>query len=495
LGKSMAEATNQGDGNLATELPSNYLPAVEYRDLPDPRGLRKYLGASVILTAIAMGTGELLFWPEIVSQVGIALVGLPVLGITLQFFLNMEIERYTLVTGETAVTGFSRLWLGWGIVFILAAILPNTLPGWASVGGWLFTFIFGLGANAVPIVTTIFLIAIALSLTLTPMTYQVFEKVQAGLLAVILVFIVLAIFVATDASAWAGVVTKAPSGVANLPQYLKEIGTATIFGAVIFAGAGGCTNLAQSNYIRDKGMGMGIHIPNIVSPITGKEEAAAPSLGYVPPSTEENTRRFRGWWKVANQEHFITFWFISALLLVALSVLVFSTVGVKENVGQDLALLAEEGRILGQRIAPWFEEFLYIAGFAMLFSTTIGVMDYVARITGDSLKVTFLKESEFWSESKLYALVVWVMAIGGSLLLLTGITPIILVVLSVTGNGFAMAFYSVLLIVLNRRALPEFAKLKGWRVPVMVLCAAFYILFALYLIYQIATQGPSSLVA
>jgi hypothetical protein len=42
---------------------------------------------------------------------------------------------------------------------------------------------------------------------------------------------------------------------------------------------------------------------------------------------------------------------------------------------------------------------------------------------------------------------------------------------------------------------PEFAKLKGWRVPVMVFCDAFYILFALYLIYQIATQGPSSLVA
>jgi hypothetical protein len=492
---SMAESTNRGDDNLATELPSNYLPAVEYRDLPDPAGLRKYLGASVILTAIAMGAGELLLWPAITTQVGISLVGLPVLGITLQYFLNMEIERYTLVTGETAVTGFSRLWLGWGIVFILGAILPNTLPGWASIGAELFTFIFGLGANAVPIVTTIFLIAIALSLTLTPMTYQVFEKVQAGLLAVILVFIVLAIFVATDASTWAGVVTKAPSGVANLPQYLKEIGTATLFGAVVLAGAGGCANLVQSNYIRDKGMGMGIHIPNIVSPITGKEEAAAPSLGYVPPSTEENARRFRGWWKVANQEHLITFWFIGALLLVALSVLIFSTVGVKENVGQGQALLEEEGRILGQRIAPWFEEFFYIAGFAMLFSTSIGVMDYVARITGDSLKVTFLKESGFWSESKLYALVVWVMAIGGSALLTTGITPIILVVLSAIGNGFAMAFHSVLLIVLNRRTLPEFARLKGWRVPVMVFCAAFYILFALYLIYQIVTQGPSSLVA
>jgi hypothetical protein len=33
---------------------------------------------------------------------------LAVIGFTLQYFLNMEIERYTLATGETAVTVFTR---------------------------------------------------------------------------------------------------------------------------------------------------------------------------------------------------------------------------------------------------------------------------------------------------------------------------------------------------------------------------------------------------
>ena len=27
-----------------------------------------------------------------------------------QFFINMEVERYTLATGETAITGFQRPW-------------------------------------------------------------------------------------------------------------------------------------------------------------------------------------------------------------------------------------------------------------------------------------------------------------------------------------------------------------------------------------------------
>ena len=67
----MAESVEARTPQLATELPSKYLPAVSYRDLPEPRGLRKYLGASIILTATALGSGELVLWPYITTQVGL----------------------------------------------------------------------------------------------------------------------------------------------------------------------------------------------------------------------------------------------------------------------------------------------------------------------------------------------------------------------------------------------------------------------------------------
>jgi hypothetical protein len=486
----MSEAMERR-GELATELPSKYLPAVGYRDLPEPRRLRNYMGASVILLATALGSGELILWPYITSQVGLALVWLSAVGITVQWFLNMEIERYTLATGETAVTGFSRMWLPWGIVMILGAILPNTFPGWAASSGAIVTFLFGMSEDAGPIIATIFLIAIALSVTLSPVVYSFLERVQMVLVAIIVVFIILAIFIATDASAWLGVITEAPKGAANLPRYWTEIGATAILGAVAFAGAGGASNLAQSNWARDKGLGMGITIPNIVSPITG-EEVAAPSLGYVPPDTEENRRRWSAWWKIANQEQLITFWFIGLVLLIGLCVLVFSTAGVQENIGTDLAFIQDEAQILGERIAPWFSAFFLVAGFVMLFSTNVGIVDYVARITGDSLKVTFLKGSEFWSESKIYITVVWIMAIGGSLLLLTGLQPIVLLVIASTGGYFVMAIYSTLLVLLNNRHLPEFTRLKGWRLPVMIFCAVFYVIPTVYVIYLMVTQGPAS---
>src|ERR671912_262703 len=220
----MAETTQRPD-ELATELPSNsVLPQVKYRDLPDPQGLRKYMGASVIILATALGSGELILWPYITTQIGLALVWLSVVGISVQFFLNMEVERYTLATGETAVTGFSRMWIGWSVIFVLGAILPNTFPGWASSAAELFTFIFGLGEGALPIVAMIFLISIALSVTLSPVVYQLLERVQAVLVVIILAFIFLAIFIATDLSAWAGVVTEAPGSVANVPAYWEQVG-------------------------------------------------------------------------------------------------------------------------------------------------------------------------------------------------------------------------------------------------------------------------------
>ena len=120
----MAETTTRPEKTTdGWKIPGKYLPPMEeYRDLPEPLPLRKLIGASVILMATALGSGELILWPYITTHVGIGLLWLAAFGFTTQYFLNMEIERYTLATGETAVTGFTRFWKPWGIVFIWTTI-------------------------------------------------------------------------------------------------------------------------------------------------------------------------------------------------------------------------------------------------------------------------------------------------------------------------------------------------------------------------------------
>ena len=478
--------TGHADPQAGWNIPSGVLPPIGSQDLPEPLPLSKLLGASVVILATATGSGEFIIWPYITTQIGIAFLWLAIVGFFVQYVMNMEIERYTLATGETAVTGFTRLWKPWGIFFVLGAVLPNAFPGWATGGATLFTYLFGFGS--IPIIASIVLVATALALTLSPVVYQALEKIQAVLVLVIIAFILVGVVVATELGAWASVVTQMPGSVPGVPGAIATLGAATFLGAIAFAGAGGANNLTQSNYIRDKGLGMGSRMPKVVSPITG-EEVAAPSLGYTFPVNEENMRRWRGWWSVANREHFITFFVIGCSLLIALSVLVWSTVG-QRGIGEDLEFINTEAQVLGNQIGGWFQSFFLFAGMVVLFSTSIGIMDYVSRLSASELKISFFPGSQVITESRIYFTLAWVIAIGGSLILLAGLeAPLVLLIIAASGAGVVMAFYLGLLIRLNTRVLPDEIKLKGWRLAVMWPTFLVFVVLSLYLVYyQIATN-------
>jgi hypothetical protein len=152
------------------------------------------------------------------------------------------------------------------------------------------------------------------------------------------------------------------------------------------------------------------------------------------------------------------FYVIGLFSLIALSVLAFSTLSIQKNVTGDLAFIKDEGNVLADATAPWFATFFFAAATIKLFSTNLGILDWVSRLTADSLKVSFLGESQFWSESKIYLTVVWTMITIGSVIILTGIEPVVLLIIASSGGWFVMALYSTMLIVLNRRALPDQAQ-------------------------------------
>jgi hypothetical protein len=464
-------ALSDGPQQTRTTLPSKHLPPVEFRDLPEPVSLRKVSGASVIILATAIGSGEILLWPYITTQVGFTFMWAAVVGFGIQFFLNMEIERYTLATGETAITGFTRFWKPWWWLFVIFALLQNFWPGWATGAATAATYVFGMGEDApvVPI-TIAALLAIGITLTLSPVVYQAVEKIQGVLVALIMIFVVIAIPTATTGAAWGALFT---SGV-DFPVGQANLDIALLLGALAFAGAGGANNLVQSNYIRDKGMGMGMHMPKIVSPITGHEEAK-PSLGYMFPTDAENMRRWRGWWKVANWEQFITFFLIGVLTLVIMAVLAYSTLGVGRVQEQDLAFLLLEGQVLQETVAPWFGIAFWITAVIALFTTNLGILDYTSRLIADQFKINALKDSRLWTESRIYAATVWLMIVVGSLILLAGVDqPFLLVVISSSIAGVQMFIYSGLLIMLNRKALPKQLRIGGARLAVLAVSFLFF---------------------
>ena len=94
------------------------------------------------------GVGEFILWPYIASQVGLVFLWAALIGIVTQWFINMEIERYTLATGETALTGFSRFWRHWGLVFAILVYFANLWPGWVTSSATMVTYLYGGSEDA-----------------------------------------------------------------------------------------------------------------------------------------------------------------------------------------------------------------------------------------------------------------------------------------------------------------------------------------------------------
>jgi hypothetical protein len=464
---------------LFDPVPNGNLPPMHYRDMPEPLPLGKVLGPSVILAGLGVGSGEYIIWPFMTSTVGLGFLWAAVLGVTVQYFLKMEIERYTLATGETAVSGFVRFWKPWGVLFCLFTIVPNMWPGWATSGVTIFTFL--IGGGDVPLITIGVLVACGVALTVSPVVYQTLERAQFFKVGLTLVFLAVAIVTAISPSAWA----ELPTAITHIGWFPDSsiLPVSLLLSGLVFAGAGGVNNLAQSNWIRDKGFAMGVYIPRIVSPITG-EEVAAPATGSMVRQDAENLRRFRGWWVVANKEQLVSFWFICVFSITIFSMLAYSTVFGQNISGQaNLAFIKAEGEALKTAVAPWFGTFFWIFGSLSMILVALGIIDYISRIIADVLKTVYLKDSERWTESRIYFLVAWTTIAVGSAILLFGFNqPLLLLVISACLNGMVMFVYSVLLIQLNRRALPPALRVRGLRLGMLMFATVFYGFFAGWLV-------------
>jgi hypothetical protein len=474
-----ARSEYASSSSVVDAFPTRHLPAPEQRDLPEPpRSTWRIIGPGVVAAGVGLASGEFILYPYIASQVGLVFVWAAFVGLLTQFFLNMEIERYTLATGETALTGFSRFWRHWGLVFAILTYFANLWPGWATSSATLVTYLWGGNANWIAIGM---LVAIGLILTLAPVVYRALEQIEFAKVGAVIVLIVIAAIFAIPASAWADL----PQVVTEPRIPAAELGFALLLGALAFAGAGGGQNLCQSNWIRDKGFGMGAYAPRITSPVTGEPEAA-PSIGYVFEPTGENLSRWQRWWRFANIEQLSTFVLITFVTILFTSLLAYATVFGTPDLPDDIAFVQVEGQALAERVGDWFGTLFWIIGAFSLFAAALGIVDYTSRLAADVLKTSYARQAK---ESTIYFGLVWGLVIIGIGVLSAGFDqPIVLLVIAACVGGFMMFLYSGLLILLNRRVLPAPLRPRGYRVAALVWS---FLLFGVLSAITIWEQGAT----
>lgn len=456
-------------------IPCHNLPPARYRDLPPAPTWKQLIGPSILLLGLSIGSGEFVLWPYITYKFGFAPFWACMVGVLTQYFINMEIERWALATGETAITGFCRLWKHWSWIFLLCNVIPWVWPGWASGAATLLTWEFGGSETARVVYSIASLIAVGLALTLGPVVYRTVEFLQTAMVGAILVFLVV-IFALTVELSHIG---EMFAGIANLGYIPEGMELPLLLGALAFAGAGGTMNLVQSDYVREKGYAMGRYAGRLTSPLTGKEEVVA-GTGYHFEPTAENLRRWRAWWKGANREHFITFYALSSLTLMLLALISYSTTRQLGSTGTDMEFVRIEGDFIGQHYGGIFRHLFNWMGWAILMTTELGLIDACARISTDIVKVNWLRENPRWTDSRIYFALLWAQVILGCFIMLSDFNqPLVLLVLSASLNGGVMLIYSVLLLWMNNRVLDRRLAMHPVRFLAIIWSCAFFGYFTL----------------
>jgi len=374
-------------------------------DVPRVPKVRHLIGPSVIALGMGLGAGEFLLWPNLITVNGFSIWWLFWVGVLTQFVVIVEIERWTIATGESVFGGMARLTRRtiWPWFFLVATMVSFFWPGWASQSAEYVADIIGelmyLKVAWQPIALAM-LAFIWVGLAVSKVVYNSLERFEILLVLGFFPLLILALLVV-------GIV---PADVLHLTVGAVSIGRApkalltgdqfpTLLIAVAYAGSGGTLLLAQSLWLRDKGFGMASYQGRIAG-IRGRNEDISVT-GYVfdPVERPVGLTRFLTWVRVARTELFLTFVLLIILSVVITTLVVSATIGTHnpDLAGNLTEMVQRQGDVLAARGGRWLKVVFLLGGAFVLFSTQLGIVDTVTRIAGTIFHERFGRRTRFWT--------------------------------------------------------------------------------------------------
>ncbi len=445
--------------------PNHALSRLQRRSLPPFPGWWAALGPGIVWMALAQGSGELIWWPYLIAKYGLTFLFLLIPACLLQYPLNMEIGRYTLLTGESIFQGFIRLHRVLGIfLWLLMSVSFCWFGAFATAGGtalaalthfpngWSVpdqTLFWGYATIAV------FLIAILFS----QVVYVLVERFMK-LVAVTTVVGLL----------WA---CGQPEVLDAIPEFLRGLlGPAAppprpwdaadankLLTAIAFAGLGGFWILFYSYWLRDKGAGMAVHMGRITGPIAGKPEVVCRD-GFLPDDPTENRGRWQQWERYLRVDVLVgVVGNLATTLMTCL--LAYALLFPTGLLPKDYELAVVQSRFFEVAWGDVGRILFLVVAAAFLSDTWLATVDGVSRMQADIVQVLFPK-SRCWSQRAWYYFFLGLMTLITCLTMRLD-TPGALILTSAVIGFAGTVIFPLALYFLNYRLLAPF--LPSWAKP------------------------------
>jgi Mn2+/Fe2+ NRAMP family transporter len=479
-------------------------------DLPAPPPTRGFsllaiIGPGAIILGLSIGSGEWLIGPAAFVKYGLSLLWVTLAAVFLQTILNTELMRYTLYTGEPAVTGFMRTRPNstfWAWFYTALYFLHAGWPAWAanSAGALYFLFfrqlpgehdgntVYWLAVCAYLACVMVLLFGRRIERTLELLNWALIVFILGGMLFLCLLFFMPQLWLAALAGFFGFDVR---SGSFN---FIPPGADWFLIGAfAAYSGAGGVSNLMLSNWARDKGFGMGSVVGFIPAAVGGQKVKLA-HTGSTFDSTAENLSRWRGWWRIVAVDQWGVF-FAGALLGMGLPAILYVTFIQPGRDIRDLAIAAELAHAVLARGGALLAGMVALMSAWVLFKTQLDNVDGMARALTDILWTGSRRVRNWRAAGQggdvrvLYYTLLAIMVVWGVIALRMA-KPIVLLQLAANIAGVVMVISALHILYVNVKFLPLELRPPMWRRLCLVAMALFYGFFAYLWLMGGLTPNP-----
>ena len=467
------------------------LPRWETADLSAPlpfsaRNLMRVLGPGAILAATSIGGGEWLLGPAVGVKYSTSIFLIVTVAILLQVFFNIEGIRYTLYTGEPIYGGIMRLKPGpkfWAGFYTLIGFMQL---GWPVMAGSAAAVLFSAWAGRIPEqgdagtqawIATAVLVVVIMILSFGGTIERMLEYFAWTMLVVIFSFLLFINIVFVPAAhSWRTLV-----GFFSFSGMPSPMDWTLIAALAAMAGSGGLGNLTVSNWVRDKGFGMGSKVGAIASAIGGIKIHLS-HVGKIFVVNETTLARWREWMRYVEVDQFCV-WGVFCFLGMYLNVNLATYVIPHGTDLQGLAAGAYQAKYLADRFWPGLWFLTLFNGFWLLFKTQLGNTDILVRSVTDALWMSSagLRERSGGGIQKIYYGILLVYSVWGALAIRWA-TPMKLFMIFANTAALIMVIAGVQIFRVNRRFLPPALRPPVWREAILLACSGFYAFFSFFVI-------------
>src|SRR6185436_15292153 len=489
-----ASPASVGAGSWPKDDPSlppdhGALPAWDIAELPAPlpfgiRNAMKVIGPGAVMAATSIGGGEWLVGPATAVKYGTDIFLIATVAIVLQVLFNLEGVRYTLYTGEPIYGGIMRLAPGprfWAAFYSLLAFFQL---GWPALAGSAAATLLGAWMGRMPgapdqptqaMVATGLILACVLILSFGGTVERMLEYFAWTMLGVVFLFLIVVNVAFVPFSHWA----QTFLGFFKFTGLPHPIDWGLIGALAATAGSGGIGNLTVTNWVRDKGFGMGSLVGAIPSAVGGHAIQLS-HVGTVFPATDENLARWREWMRYVHVDQ-IWVWGLFCFVGMFLNVNLATAIIPHGTNLQGLAAGAYQAEYLS-KIWPGFWFLTLFNGFWILFKTQLGNTDILVRTVTDAVWMARQGRGDpRFDIRRLYYGILITFSIW-SVIAIRMASPFQLFKFLANMAGIVLAIAGVQIVMVNRRFLPRAVRPALWREIGVLGCSAFYAYFAFYAI-------------